>query len=202
MKKSIKWIIAAAVSVLLFAGVYGLYVFLSNTYALDPFAGNAQSQTNAVDKPSGASSQPAQGKRFQQGRGPGLYRCGCAGRRGKIIRLFWQTHCAEFLGVMVRILHSGNAGFPRSLPEQSRYTVLMVNATDGYQETLESAKSFIEEAGYTFPVLYDTKMEAVSAYGAFGLPMTVFIDKEGKVVAYANGMLSAENLEKGMQMIQ
>ena len=202
MKKSIKWIIAAAVSVLLFAGVYGLYVFLSNTYALDPFAGNAQSQTNAVDKPSGASSQTEQEDASSRVEAPDFTVVDAQEEEVKlsdyfgkpIVLNFWASWCGYCIQEM--------PDFQEAYLNNPDIQFLMVNATDGYQETLESAKSFIEEAGYTFPVLYDTKMEAVSAYGAFGLPMTIFIDKEGKVVAYANGMLSAENLEKGMQMIQ
>lgn len=78
---------------------------------------------------------------------------------------------------------------------------LMVNLTDGYQETIESAKTFIEEQGYSFPVYYDTNLEAMMAYFAYSIPMTFFINAEGEVVAYAKSAISKEILLQGIEMI-
>lgn len=78
---------------------------------------------------------------------------------------------------------------------------LMVNLTDGYQETIESAKTFIEEQGYSFPVYYDTNLEAMMAYSAYSIPMTFFINAEGEVVAYAKSAISKEILLQGIEMI-
>ena len=36
---------------------------------------------------------------------------------------------------------------------------MLVDLTDGSQETVEKASAFIKEQGYTFPVFYDTAME-------------------------------------------
>lgn len=77
---------------------------------------------------------------------------------------------------------------------------LMVNATGG-RETVDSAKAFIEKAGYTFPVFYDTNEEACIAYGISSLPTTYFIDAEGRGVARATGAISKELLMKGIGMI-
>lgn len=78
---------------------------------------------------------------------------------------------------------------------------LMVNVTDGSRETLESAKAYVAEQGYTFPVYFDTALEGYMAYGIQGLPNTFFIDSEGYMVAWANGMLDRTTLEKGIGMI-
>ena len=78
---------------------------------------------------------------------------------------------------------------------------LMVNLTDGHQETIESAKTFIEEQGYSFPVYYDTNLEAMMAYSAYSIPMTFFINAEGEVVAYAKSAISKEILLQGIEMI-
>ena len=77
----------------------------------------------------------------------------------------------------------------------------MVNMTTSSRESLKAAKAFIAEEGYTFPVLFDTEGAAAAAYGASSLPITFFIDKNGNLVTYGVGMLSAEILEKGMGMI-
>ena len=78
---------------------------------------------------------------------------------------------------------------------------MMVNMTDGGQETLESAKEFINSQPYDFPVYFDVNMEAAIAYGVSAIPMTFFIDAEGNVVTYALSMLDAATLEKGIEMI-
>lgn len=79
---------------------------------------------------------------------------------------------------------------------------VMVNMTDGSQETMQSAISFVEEKGYTFPVYYDTKMEGAYFYSVYSLPMTYFIDDDGNVEASSRGMISGENLKKGIEAIR
>ena len=78
---------------------------------------------------------------------------------------------------------------------------LMVNCTDGSRETVDTAKAFIEEAGYSFPVYFDVNFEASYQYGASSIPLTYFIDAEGILVTYGRGALSAEMLEKGIGYI-
>ena len=78
---------------------------------------------------------------------------------------------------------------------------LMVNMTDGSRETVETALAFIESQGYTFPVLFDSDMDAAITYNAYSLPTTYFISAEGQVIARASGAISAELLQQGIDMI-
>ncbi len=78
---------------------------------------------------------------------------------------------------------------------------LLINLTDGAPETVESASAFIDKAGYTFPVYYDTSISAAMAYGVSSIPVTYFIDEEGCLVAYGRGALDAATLQKGIDMI-
>ena len=78
---------------------------------------------------------------------------------------------------------------------------LMINMTDGSRETVEIASEFIKESGYSFPVFYDTKMDAANTYGAYSLPTTFFIDAEGNAIAQATGAISGETLQRGIDMI-
>lgn len=78
---------------------------------------------------------------------------------------------------------------------------LMVNMTDGAQETKKSASEYMAEAGYTLPVFYDTSQEAAYTYGIYSLPTTFFINERGEAVAYAQGMIDAQTLETGISMI-
>ena len=79
--------------------------------------------------------------------------------------------------------------------------VLMVNMTDGSQETLERAKEFVENSGYSFPVYYDTDIDAAMTYGVNSIPSTYFIDAEGHAIARAQGMIDADTLLYGIKMI-
>ena len=78
---------------------------------------------------------------------------------------------------------------------------LMVNMTDGSRETLDTAQAFLEEEGYTFPVLFDTESNAAITYGVYSLPTTYFIDAGGHAIAQARGAIDAEMLQKGIDMI-
>lgn len=78
---------------------------------------------------------------------------------------------------------------------------LMINMTDGFRETVDTASAYVAEQGFTFPVFYDTESEAALAYGAYSLPTTYFIDAEGYAVARGVGALSAEALQQGIDMI-
>lgn len=78
---------------------------------------------------------------------------------------------------------------------------LMVNMTGG-RETLSSAKAFISEKGYTFQVFYDTDSSAAMTYSIYSLPTTYFIDAEGHLIAQATGAISADTLQKGIDMIK
>ena len=78
---------------------------------------------------------------------------------------------------------------------------VIVNLTDGQQETVESASAFIEEKGYTFPVYYDTDIDAATKSGVSAVPVSYFIDAEGYFVAWAQGALTADMLQQGMDML-
>ena len=65
----------------------------------------------------------------------------------------------------------------------------------------ESASALMAEKGYQFPVFYDTQLEASSLYGINSIPATFFIDEEGNVVLWGSGMLTAEDLQYGLDQI-
>lgn len=78
---------------------------------------------------------------------------------------------------------------------------LIVNLTAYMGDDREKADAVIADGGYTFPVYYDTSGSAVDTYGIRAIPMTLFVDADGLLVAYANSMLTAEALEKGIGYI-
>jgi peroxiredoxin len=101
---------------------------------------------------------------------------------------FWATWCGPCRVEMPEIVrayeaHSG-AGF----------TVLAVNLTD--QDTLEDVQAFVEEFDMTFPVLLDTRGEVPRLYGLLGLPMSIFVDREGRIARIYIGLMSGEQIDE------
>lgn len=72
---------------------------------------------------------------------------------------------------------------------------LMVNMTDGTRETVDIATEFIENLGYTFPILFDTHYDATITYQVYSLPTTLFITKEGNILTGRSGALTHAYLE-------
>ncbi|MBR6824467.1 MAG: TlpA family protein disulfide reductase [Firmicutes bacterium] len=77
---------------------------------------------------------------------------------------------------------------------------LLVNSTDGKKETVATARQYLMDNGYTFPVLYDTAGDAAITYGIYALPMTLFIDEEGCLLGYVQGPISEELMQKGIAL--
>ena len=73
---------------------------------------------------------------------------------------------------------------------------LMVNMSTYFGDTRTDAETIMENGGYTFPVYYDDKAECAVSYGVTGIPMTIFIDKNGNLVSYKTGMISEADLER------
>jgi len=111
-----------------------------------------------------------------------------------IVLNFWASWCGPCKNEMPE--------FQQVYEEMGgRVQFLMVNATVS-GDTVENAKKFIGQNGYTFPVLFDTASEAAIAYNATSLPMTIFIGADGAVVTHAVGALSEESLNSGIDLIR
>lgn len=78
---------------------------------------------------------------------------------------------------------------------------LMVNLTDGAQETISGVTDFITKNNYTFPVYYDTELNAASTYGVYSIPATLFIDADGNIVASQLGAMSEQALKNYIETI-
>lgn len=190
MKKYGKLILIVIVSIALFVGATFLYQTLKENYAPDPFPGQPKSDQTDHSKDDADLSAPDFTVLDESENEVKL-----SDYFGKPIVLnFWASWCYFCKEEM--------PDFNVAYRDNPDIQFLMVNVTDGSRETLSSAKEFIKDAGYDFPVFYDTELDAATAYGASGLPMTVFIDKDGRLVTYALGMLSAENLNKGIELLK
>ena len=78
---------------------------------------------------------------------------------------------------------------------------MMVNLTDGYQDTVDGVKEFIADAGYAFPVFYDTEYSGAQAYGVYSIPMTILVDAKGGLYGGTIGMISEETLTAAIEAL-
>ena len=82
---------------------------------------------------------------------------------------------------------------------RDRVTFLMINVTDGAQETHNSARQYWQDLDTRLPVYYDLDSGATAGFRVATIPSTFFINAQGKSVAYASGALTREQLEQGIR---
>ena len=109
---------------------------------------------------------------------------------------FWATWC----GYCVREMPLFESAYKAY---GDKINFMMVNLTDGDRETVKSAKAYIAEDKYTFPVYFDTYGEALKAYEAYSIPVTVFINSDGTVLYKQIGAVDEATLnEKIAQLLK
>lgn len=105
-----------------------------------------------------------------------------------IILNFWATWCGPCQREM--------PDFDEAYKEYGdKIEFMMVNQTDGSKDTVESATAFIENAGYSFPLYFDTTLKASVAYHVTSIPRTIFINADGTVLEHYKGMMSGDVLQ-------
>ncbi len=72
---------------------------------------------------------------------------------------------------------------------------MMVDLTDGYNDTPENVKEFVEVNGYSFPLYHDVAQDAAKTYGITSVPLTIFINPDGTMRYYQLGALNEEIME-------
>lgn len=211
MKKSVRLIILVAVFVAVFAGVIVLYNYLKADYdtgrvteaSTTDEVVEMQDDNDATTLPQDEEETVSTSQSQTDGEtAPDFTVYDANGKavslsdfRGKPVVLnFWASWCYYCTMEM--------PDFDDACKKESDVQFLMVNVTDGIDETLETAKAFYEQSGYSFPVYYDTDMTATELYGAYSIPRTCFIDRNGKIVDRSIGMLSAEELQQGINLIR
>jgi len=75
--------------------------------------------------------------------------------------------------------------------EEGGVEVIGVN----YNEDYDRVKKFISEHGITFTILIDSELKASMSYGVIGLPVTFFIDRDGRIREKFKGELNRKLLE-------
>lgn len=111
--------------------------------------------------------------------------------KGKTVFLnFWATWCPPCRAEMPDIQKL----YEEYQKEEDPEVIILGVAGPNYgQEKSENeVKKFLEDNGYTYPVLMDEGGELFEKYGIYSFPTTFMITKEGKVFGYVSGQLSEE----------
>lgn len=190
MKNQYTLLILIAIFALLMVGAYILYDQLGSQVDLPQIS----TQDGAVETEATASGEkdPAPGFTVYDVNNKPVSLSDFQGK--PVVLNFWSSRCgpcqSEMPDFQKAFLELGND-----------VQFLMVNVTDGYWDTVESASAFIQKSGYTFPVFYDTDRSAAGTYGISSLPTSLFFDSEGTLVAYAVGAINLDTLMQGIEMI-
>lgn len=115
--------------------------------------------------------------------------------KGKVVFLnFWATWCPPCKMEMPDIQKIYEKYEKQG--EESEVVILSVAAPNTQDEKdIDGIKAFLEENGYTYPVLMDDGGYTFGAYRISSLPTTFMIDKEGNVFGYIQGGLTQEAME-------
>jgi len=111
-----------------------------------------------------------------------------------IVVNFWATWC----GPCKREMPAFESMYEKYGEE---VVFLMVNLTDGYQDTMKKASDFVQQNGYTFPILFDVGSDAANTYGIYSIPRSLFIDTRGEISHSHVGTMSEEQIEKYIKEI-
>ena len=114
--------------------------------------------------------------------------------RGKIVLLnFWATWCKPCTTEMPAMQTAYD-----KLRDKG-FVVLAVNELEDDARVREHIKQY----GHTFPVLMDRDNKVANQFGVFGLPVSVFIDQEGRVQEYLKGgLLTEQKIDEIVARIQ
>jgi len=114
-------------------------------------------------------------------------------RSKPVVLNFWATWCVPCQDEMPLIQRASDIYKGQGL------IVLAVN----YQQTSTSSmKAFLRKVDVKFPAVYDPAGQIAAAYGVnVGLPVTVFIDRFGKVNFIQVGQMSNVILQQHLQPI-
>lgn len=118
--------------------------------------------------------------------------------KGKTIFLnFWGTWCppcrAEMPDIQKLYEEFDQEG-------EDALVILGVAAPNlGKEKSEDGIKTFLEENGYTYPVLMDTEAGLFQTYGITSFPTTIMIDRDGNLFGYATGQLNEETMRSIIQ---
>ena len=112
--------------------------------------------------------------------------------KGRVVFLnFWATWCGPCRNEMPDIQKLYEEYAARG--DEAEVVILGVAGPGiGQEGSAEDIAAFMEENGYTYPVLMDESSEMFMQYGISAFPTTFMIDKDGNVYGYVPGQMTED----------
>ena len=113
---------------------------------------------------------------------------------GKVVFLnFWATWCPPCVREMPYIDELYEA---YGKNEEEVVILGVANPNLGQEGSKESIIQFLEQQGYTFPVVFDVDYNQMFSYGFNSFPSTLIIDKEGYINLYVPGAMDKKTMQQ------
>lgn len=189
--KLLKLLVLVLAFAVVIAGAYLLYNRLSGEVSLGGLASAPQSTQASGDETEPAPPQAPDFTVYDKDNN--LVKL--SDFRGKpVILNFWASWCGPCVSEMPEFQE-----FYDQYGEDIHF--VLVNLTDGSQETVETASKFVSDQGYTFPIYFDKDLDAAAAYAVNAVPVSYFLDAEGYLVVWAQGALTGDMLQQGVDKL-
>lgn len=78
---------------------------------------------------------------------------------------------------------------------------MFIAMPDGFNETVEGVKAFMQENSFDFPIYFDMDYSAGDAYSITSIPTSYFIKADGTLAMEHTGLMSALEIEQALQQI-
>ena len=111
--------------------------------------------------------------------------------RGRPVVLnFWASWCVPCRKEMPALQEMSEA-------VQDRIAFVGVN----HQDSRGDAIAFLDETGVRFPAAYDPEGATATAYGLYGMPTTIFISPDGRILERHRGEISESELRRKLELL-
>ena len=193
MKK--RFIAVLLAMILLIGTAYTLYEYLRPSAIAEQYVADAKNQKIADEKFEGGTAENkivAPDVTVYDENGKEVRLSDFSGK--PVVLNFWASWCGPCKNEMPH--------FEKLYTERGEEVqFLMVNVTDGMQETKEQAMAYLQNEKYTFPVCFDSELDATRAYAVHSFPTTYFIDANGNIMTYVIGMINEPTLRKNVRLL-
>jgi len=109
--------------------------------------------------------------------------------RGKPVLInFWASWCPPCRLEMPELIRIYEAH------KDEDFVILGVDLT--FQDAIADVEAFVEEFNMTFPVLLDKTGEVGRSYRLLGIPMSVFIDRQGIIRRIHIGAMTGDQIDE------
>jgi peroxiredoxin len=109
-----------------------------------------------------------------------------------VVIAFWATWCKPCKEEMPALA---------ALYQAHRGDGLVFLAVNSGLEKETRVRRFTEQLALPYPILIDRKQKTLTAYAAFGLPLTVFVDTAGFIRYRVQGPIDSGQIDAGLRTI-